>query len=73
MIALFAAQLHLFRAFFEMLQSRGVAEESDYDAFLELVRNHQRAGGALVESAFEYYLSLAKASGIETGLGSQPT
>jgi hypothetical protein len=73
MIALLAAQLHFFRAMFELLQSRGVAEASDLDAFLELIKSQQKASGDLVESAFSYYLSLAKASGVNTGLGPQKT
>jgi hypothetical protein len=72
-LTLFAAQLHFFRALFELLQSRGIAEASDFDAFLELVKSKQKAGGDLALSAFEYYLSLAKALGVDTGLASQKT
>lgn len=73
MITLLAAQLHHFQALYELLQSRGIVEPSDPAAFVELVRNEERASGDLVHSAFEYYLALAKTVGVDTGLASQGT
>jgi len=68
MIAILAEQLQMFRAVFEMLRSAGLADSGDFDAFVELVRQHEKAGGPLFDTAFEFYLEASKAVGLATGL-----
>jgi hypothetical protein len=68
MIAIFAEQLQMFRAVFEMFRSAGLADSGDFDAFVELVRQHEKASGPLFENAFDYYLHAAQRAGVVTGL-----
>lgn len=67
-ISVFAKQLQMFRALFEMLRSAGLADPGDFDAFVELVRRHENASDALFDSAFEFYLEAARHAGVATGL-----
>ncbi len=67
-IAVFAKQLQMFRAVFEMFRSAGLADSGDFGAFVELVRRHEKASDVLFQSAFECYLDTAKIAGVVTGL-----
>ena len=46
----------------------GLVHAGDFDAFLELVRRHENASSDLFDSAFEFYLRIARTAKVETGL-----
>jgi hypothetical protein len=70
MIGILTQQLQLFRTLVEVLNSRGVVETGDVQAFLALVQHHQKATEPLVDAAHQMYLEAAQSVGVVTGLES---
>jgi hypothetical protein len=67
MITMFAKQLQLIEALGELLRSRCIMDEGDFDAFRALVHSDPERGGQLLLDAAELYKRVAEGLGIEIG------
>lgn len=68
MLALFAKQIQSIEILLRILESRGLIEHDDIQAFEFAVTEDDSSNEALLRQAKERYLSAAKLFGVVTGL-----
>ena len=68
MVLVLARQLQITKALLEILNSRGLMETGDVEAFLALVQNQENSPESLFDAALQIYQQVATHLRVETGL-----